>query len=55
MEAAALFAVASVRKVKAAAVFTVSDILGEEEWSGFIGYEQGYKTLAQIAKLFKEL
>jgi uridine phosphorylase len=36
MEAAALFAVAKVRGVKAAAVFVVSDILSEDGWSGFV-------------------
>jgi len=32
MEASALFAVAKVRKVKIAAAFVVSDILGEDKW-----------------------
>jgi uridine phosphorylase len=32
MEASALFSVASVRKVKMAAAFVVSDILGEDKW-----------------------
>lgn len=33
MEASALFAVAKVRKVKIAAAFVVSDILGEDKWN----------------------
>lgn len=54
MEAAALFAVARKRKVRAAAVFTISDVLGKE-WSGFAkGYEK-YKKLAEIAGIFKSL
>lgn len=32
MEASALFAVAKIRKVKIAAAFVVSDVLGEEKW-----------------------
>jgi uridine phosphorylase len=32
MEASALFAVASVRKIKMASAFVVSDILGEDKW-----------------------
>ena len=32
MEASALFAVAKLRKVKIAAAFVVSDILGEDKW-----------------------
>ena len=36
MEAAALFAVARVRRAKAAAVFLVSDVLTETGWSGFV-------------------
>ena len=33
MEAAALFAVAAVRGVEAAAAFVLSDLLGETEWT----------------------
>lgn len=57
MEAAAFFAVAKRRKVKAAAVFTISDLLAKE-WTGFVGKDykrDGYSKLAKIAKLFKEL
>ncbi len=56
MEASALFAVAKRRRFKAAAIFTVSDILGRK-WSGFMaGYkENGYTNLARIAKIFKDM
>lgn len=54
MEASALFAVAIKRKVKAAAVFSISDVLGEE-WSGFVNYQKGYESLAQIARIFKDI
>lgn len=57
MEASALFAVAKRRGVRAAAVFTVSDVLGRE-WSGFMDNDyknNGYKKLARIAKLFNEM
>lgn len=56
MEAAALFAVAEKRRVKAAAIFTISDKL-DKEWSGFQKEykESGYDRLARIAKLFKDM
>jgi uridine phosphorylase len=57
MEASALFAVAQRRKVRAAAVFTISDVLGEK-WTGFIHSHyktHGYKRLVSVVKLFKEL
>ena len=56
MEASALFAVAKKRKIRAAAVFTISDLLGEE-WSGFMSdyKDEGYKRLAKVAAIFKEL
>lgn len=56
MEAAALFAVAKRRNVKAAALFVISDLLGRE-WSGFKDSDykvNGYKKLARIARIFKE-
>ncbi len=55
MEAAALFAVAKKRKVRAAAAFTISDILGKE-WSGFAKehHKSGLMKLALIAKIFKD-
>jgi purine-nucleoside phosphorylase len=58
MEAATLFAVAAKRKVSAAAVFAISDTLGER-WSGFgsgaLSFNRrGCKRLAEIAKLFKK-
>ena len=54
MEAAGLFAVAKRRKVKAAALFTVSDILRVEGWTGFVKkkYQNTYPELARIAGLF---
>ena len=54
MEAAGLFAVAKRRKAKAAALFTVSDILRVEGWSGFVKkkYQNTYPELARIAGLF---
>ena len=54
MEAAGLFAVAKRRKVKAAALFTVSDILRIEGWTGFVKkkYQNTYPELSRIAGLF---
>jgi len=56
MEAAALFAVAKKKKVKAAAVFTVSDMLGED-WSGFKAFNRsdGYQKLVEVARIFRNL
>jgi uridine phosphorylase len=54
MEAAALFAVARKRKVKAAAVFAISDILGKK-WSGFNKGSEKYRKLAEIAGVFRDL
>ena len=57
MEASAFFAVAERRKVKTAAVFTISDVLGKK-WTGFVDRDyknNGYRKLANIVKLFKEL
>lgn len=57
MEASALFAVAKKRRARAAAVFTVSDTLGEE-WSGFVKQDYkkiGYERLSRIASLYKNL
>lgn len=56
MEAAALFAVAKKRKVKAAAVFNISDLLRVEGWSGFLKQEKRHKDtypkLARLAGMF---
>ncbi len=49
MEAAALFSVAKKRGFQAAAVFVISDILGEK-WSGFKIEKKDYAAFAQIAK-----
>ena len=48
MEAAAIFAVASYRKVEVGAVFTISDHLGELEWD-----PKFHLTTGHMAKLFK--
>ena len=54
MEAAGLFAVAKRRKVKAAALFTVSDIFRVEGWTGFVKkkYQNTHLELSSIAGLF---
>lgn len=63
MEAASLFAIAKVRKRRAAAVFTISDILDAEKnihptvWTGFdvsrkIRMEHPYPILIKIIELF---
>ncbi len=51
MEASALFAVASVRKVKIASAFVVSDILGEKWVPKFehINVKKGLDTLFEAA------
>jgi uridine phosphorylase len=51
MEAAAVFAVAQYRKVKAGAIFTISDYLGELEWKPkYHLTEKHLEKLFQIAK-----
>ena len=58
MEAAALFAVAEKRRKAAGAIFTISDILDPEGWSGFdehgkrIRKREAYPKMARIAKEF---
>jgi len=56
MEAAALFAVAKKRKVKAAALFTISDILSVDSWSGFVEeeyrHEEIYPIFAKLAAMW---
>ncbi len=57
MEASAAFAVAKKRRVRAAAVFTVSDLLGRR-WSGFKQrdyHKNGYPKLVEVAHVFKSL
>lgn len=57
MEASAFFAVAKRRKVRAAAIFTISDVLADR-WTGFIDHDyttNGYRKLANVAKIFKDL
>ncbi|MGC8623619.1 MAG: nucleoside phosphorylase [Candidatus Micrarchaeia archaeon] len=59
MEAAALFAVAKRRGLRAAAVFSVSDTLTNGAWSGFSkDYDRkknAFVNLARVGKLFSEL
>ncbi|MGC8710431.1 MAG: nucleoside phosphorylase [Candidatus Micrarchaeia archaeon] len=56
MEAATLFAVAKRRKVKAAALFTISDILDKDNWSGIIEeeyrHEKIYPIFAKLAAMW---
>lgn len=52
MEASALFALGKARRFRAAAVFTVSDILDEEKWSGIHRPDEGMKQLARVAGIF---
>lgn len=59
MEAAALFAVAKARKAKAAAVFSISDLLRPEGWTGFIYRKNlanlAYLRFADVVRLFTAL
>ena len=50
----ALLAVANKRKVKATALFVVSDILNVEGWPGFVKaeYQSTYPKMARLAALF---
>jgi hypothetical protein len=50
MEAAALFAVASVRSVEAASAFVVSDLLGDTEWTPDFAAEHLNAQLAMLAE-----
>jgi uridine phosphorylase len=55
MEAAAAFAVAQKRGVKASAVFAVSDLLYKNTWTGIMeGKKIGYQKLIKFALFFKE-
>lgn len=59
MEAASLFAVAERRHASAAALFSVSDILKPDGWTGFV-YEKNlaritYPKFVEVAKLFGAL
>ncbi len=59
MEAAALFAVAKRRKLRAAAAFSISDTLTNGAWSGFSkNYHRkknSFTNLVRIGKIFSEL
>lgn len=55
MEASALFAVCDFRKLESAAVFSVSDELHDEEWTGINHPFDGFRNLAMIAGLFMKL
>lgn len=51
MEAAALFAVARYREVDAGAVFTISDVLGPDEWEPmFDSIDADLRTLFDVAR-----
>jgi purine-nucleoside phosphorylase len=50
MEAAALFAVATVRGVEAASAFVLSDLLGETEWMPDFGAPQLNAQLHSVAQ-----
>ncbi len=53
MEAAALFALAKVRRFNSAAVFTISDTLSEDGWSGMSDITAGMEKLTEIARIFR--
>ncbi len=53
MEAAALFAIAKRKGAKAAAVFSISDIL-HKAWTGIGFPENGYRNLSEVAELFSK-
>jgi len=57
MEAAALFAVAKAKGVKAAAVFMVSDVLSERGWSGFVRgtKPEHFGSLVEVFGIFDRL
>lgn len=55
MEAAALFALAKVRRFNAAAVFTISDILREDGWSGMQDITDGIEKLTSVARMFSQM
>ncbi len=55
MEAAAAFAVARMRGLKAAAVFSVSDELHGDSWTGIYNPESGFRKLTEFAGIFAEL
>ncbi|MEM0156761.1 MAG: nucleoside phosphorylase [Thermoplasmataceae archaeon] len=54
MEAAALFAVGKARRFRTAAVFTISDILDEEKWSGMQNPIEGMRQLTRVARIFSQ-
>lgn len=54
MEASAVFTVAGIRGVEAAAVFSVSDELHGESWTGIKSPENGFKKLVKAGSLFVE-
>lgn len=54
MEAAALFAVAKKRGVKASGVFTISDLLNGQEWTGMKEHEleNGFSNLVKVCSMY---
>lgn len=55
MEASALFAVTRSKGLEAAAIFSVSDELNEENWTGMKRPLEGFEKLSTIAELFQDL
>ncbi len=55
MEAASVFAVATARKVNSAALFSISDELYRESWTGISIPESGFESLLEAAKIFSNI
>lgn len=55
MEAASVFAVSQVKKLQSAAVFSVSDELHGEKWTGMKTPEKGFDGLKRVASHFARM
>lgn len=55
MEAAALFALGKARRFRSAAVFTVSDMLTDHQWTGMRDTSDGKEKLAEVARIFSKM
>lgn len=55
MEAASVFAVTQVKKLQSAAVFSVSDELHGEKWTGMKTPEKGFEGLKRVASHFVQM
>ncbi|MGC8505573.1 MAG: nucleoside phosphorylase [Thermoplasmata archaeon] len=55
MEAASLFAVSRRRTVESAAIFSISDELHGEKWTGMGVPEEGFRNLVKSARLFTDI